>query len=685
MPHPWNNIIVVTADELVPKFYNTLSTLRSEIDRYKKFEYGIKKVRRGGNGGKMLIAFDSLPKETQDVIGDPRKVKNPLDLFYKTDATAVIFYNTFRFEDNTALSLKHIEEYVTNASVLRAAILLKQAREHERKTKGGSCKGVMATICNDVINFNKSLQTNFNNTAHTLPASEKRFKETFKEFENGFNYSSLISGKLKNENRKLVTDELLQFLNDLFATQSHKPTRTEVAKQYDSFLSGYIEVINNETGELYEPKNFKPLSEQSVINYLNRWEDKVATHRKRSGDRQKYMGNYKPYHSLDRPQYAGSIISVDDRQPPFKYDNLNNRVWFYNGIDLGSEAFVCWVYGKSKEGIITEFYRQLIRNYVSWGINLPFEIEAESNLNSSFVNTFLKPGAMFNEVRIEANNARGKRIERYFGNLRYGTEKQREGWLARPHAKSEANQAGNTSAPIIPYNTIVQNSLKDIEDWNNSPHSVHTDKTRWEVFMQMQHPQLQPINWNAILPYLGYKTQTKCQLNGIINLNNEEYLLGLDGEVLIGDTLITMMKIVAGENIDVYWLDGNNGEAMKALIYLRNTDRIICEAVLKPTYNRATLERTEIDKKNYEIMSAYVATIEGYAKMKASRLNNLTVIDNRQHTLNRGFVIDDFKRYMPTQEQEYKEPEIINVFPEDEDGFETIPVDPKSKGLRHRF
>lgn len=667
MPKIWNNIIVVTADELVPTFFNTLKTLQSEIDRNKENDYGVKKVRKGGNGRQMLIAFDSLPKYMQDAIGDPRKVSNPLDLYYKVDQAAVAFYNTFKFEDASGLSLKLIEEYIINASVLKSAIQLKEAREHERKSKGGSCKGIMSTLCNDVINFNKSLRTNYNSNPHTLPASEKRFKETFKDFANGFNYESLISGKVRNENRKLVTDDLLYFLNDLFASQPHKPTKTEVARQYDSFLAGYVEVTNTDTGEIYDPKDFKPLSDNTITNYINKWEDKVGTHRKRSGDRQKLMSIFKPYHSLDKPQYAGSIISVDDRQPPFKYDSQNNRVWFYNAIDLGSEAFTCWVHGKSKEGIITEFYRQLVRNYVSWGMNLPAELEAEMNLNASFVNSFLRPGAMFDNVRIEANNARGKRIEAYYRQLRYGKEKQREGWLARPHARSEANQAGNDPAPIIPYGTIVQNCLKDIEDWNNSPHSVHTNKTRWEVFTEMQHPDLKPINWLAILPSLGYKEEgIMCKLNGIIDFNNDEYLLGLDGEVLLGDRLINMMKKVAGNKVDIYWLDGNKGEVIKAIIFLHKTDQPICEAVLKPKYNRAIIERTERDNRNYEIMSAYVSTIEGYAKQKAAQFGNLLVVDNTPTTLNRGFVIDEVQRYEPGTNdaevlQENGDEEIVDV------------------------
>ncbi|MBS1744986.1 MAG: hypothetical protein JST21_02325, partial [Bacteroidetes bacterium] len=485
MPQDWNNIMVVTADELVPHYYNCIKTLQSDIARHINDDYGIKRVQKGGNGRQMLIAFDSLPPEIKNALGDPRKITNPLEMFYSEDKAAGKFYSEFRFEDESGLSLKHIEEYVTNASVLRAAIALKSAREYERKSKGGSLKCIMKTICSDVILFNEVLQTKYK-TKHTLPSSEKRFKEAFKLFENSFDYLTLISRKLRNENRRIVTDDLLEFLNDLFATQDHKPTRTEIVRQYDSFLAGYLEVTNTTTGELYNPADFTTLSESTIRNYLDKWKDKIATHKMRSGDRQRYMGSFKTYHSLDKPSFAGSIISIDDRQPPFKYDSNNNRVWFYNGIDLGSEAWVCWVHGKSKDGIIIDFYRQLVRNYVQWGIKLPAELECESNLNASFSNTFLRNGMMFDEVRIEANNARGKRIERYFQNLRYGNEKQRTGWLARPHARSEANQAGRrnafvsskeediSKAPIIPYNVIVEGSLRDIEEWNNSPHSVHT-------------------------------------------------------------------------------------------------------------------------------------------------------------------------------------------------------------------
>jgi hypothetical protein len=686
MPHIWINkqgekVPVVLPDELVPLYKTSYKALDREIQRYKDVPYGIKRAQQGGNGRRLLIDFDSLPKNIQEALGDPRQASHLMEYFYSVDEAAVRFYGDYQFEDGGYLSLEHQREYITNASVLQAAKKLKTARERERRSKGSHLKYIMDSVRKDVAGFNHTLQVK-HNVKHTLPESERRFKEVFRKFfkptdEHTCNYKSLISGKLCNQNSRKVDDGVMQLLNDLFAGQGNKPTRTEVSRVYDGFLQGYVSVIKSDgSGEMYDPKEYKPLSEATIINYLGMWDERIGTYAKRSGDRQQLMAQFKPYHSLKRPEYAGSIISVDDRQPPFEYAP-GERMWFYNGIDLGSEAFTCWVWGKSKEGIITDFYRQLVRNYTQWGFNLPLEIEAELSLNNSFTNSFLRPGVMFDHVRIEANNARGKRIERYFKSLRYGNEKERDGWLARPFAKTEANQAGPGAKKIIPYNNIVENSLRDIQEWNNSPHSVHTHMSRWDVFCEMQHPDTKPTNWKGILPTLGYATATSVK-TGIIKLQGGEYLLGDDGQIYTGEKLINLMKRVEGENVTVYWLDDNEGNVLKAIVYLGTT--CICEALPKPMYSRATAERTPEDEQARQIMSAYVATIDGYMNRKRTSINDVLVIDNRPKTISNRFVIPGLTQYVPSD----TEPEIM---PDIEDNALPIPMPNKTyrKSLKDRI
>lgn len=653
MPHHWGNILVVTKDELVPAYYSTLQTLQQNVWRYKDKPFGIKQVQKGGNGRQMLIDFDSLSKEMQDSIGDPRKMKHPLIEFFQFDANAVRFFNDFKFEDGSSLKENFKEEYITNASVLIASEKLRIARLTEwKKLKKTSGRGLLPSICQDITTFNEYLPKLFN-TQHSIPASYRAFdrvwKPFFNSFEEGFNYGSLISGKLKNQNRKLMTDEMMDLLNDMFAGQDYKPSRTEVANQYKAFMKGEIEIISNETGEIYnnENPNFKDLSDSSIIAWLGKWENKIGTHAKRSGDRQKFMQEFIPWHKLTKIKEAGTLISIDDRQPPFMYDKNRSRAWFYMGIDVGSEAWTCWVWGKSKEGIIIEFYRQMVRNYTEWGFNLPLGLECESSLNSSFKDTFLKNGAMFDNVNIYANRARSKVVERKFEELRYRHEKSRLGWMARPHARKEENQKSADEEVFLPFDDIVDQSLNDVETWNNMPHSVHKDKTRWEVFCEMQNKNTQPTNWKAFLPYIG-RTETSSCNAGIINFRKTTFVLGIEGEIALGEDLIRLMKYVEGKEFTIYWLDGNDGNVLKAMIYY--DDMMLCDLVLHPEYSRSVHERDEQGDINRKLMSAYENTVNGYMNQRKRDIEKVTIIDNRQKTLNNKFQIAGRKKYIPSNE-----------------------------------
>ncbi|GHU96198.1 hypothetical protein FACS1894156_6970 [Bacteroidia bacterium] len=243
-----------------------------------------------------------------------------------------------------------------------------------------------------------------NKVNHTLPNNSVVLRKLLKKFKKE-GVKGILSGHIGNQYTRKVTHDVEMFLNSLFADFEQKSTKAEIDRQYNGFLDGYIEVINNETGELYSAADFPRLSVSTITTYLNKWRNKIGTYGIRSGNRQIFMAQFKPYHSLEQPKYAGSIISVDDRQPVFNYAPTK-RLWFYNAIDLGSEAFTCWVHDTTKEGMILDFYRQLVRNYAEWGMNLPAEIEAELNLNISFKDTFLAEGNMFQYVHIEPNNAR---------------------------------------------------------------------------------------------------------------------------------------------------------------------------------------------------------------------------------------------------------------------------------------
>lgn len=625
---PFANTYAIPALDLVPTFYNCLQAIQSEVHDYKNKPFGIKKVQSGGRGRAMLLDFYSLEPHIQNALGgDPKKVGNPLEHFYNTHADAVKYYTTYE-DEHGILTLAMQEEYITNASVMIAAHALKHARVKERASKGNHTqKGINATIVKDVTHFNQWLKVN-QDVQHTLPDSDKRFLEKFNAFinEDGtYNFKLLISKKRANVNGKIVTDHTLALLNNLFATQRHKPTRTEVARLYDSFLAGYTDVFDVD-GVLFEPKDFKPLSYNTITNYLGKWEQRLAAEIYRTGDTQRFIGKNIPYFNLEKPKYAGSLISVDDRQPAFVYNTNRDRVWFYLALDVASNAITTYVYGKSKEGIIREFYQKLIADHWQYGWEMPHGIECESNLNSSYKNSFLRPGAVFEHVRIIPNNARTKIIESRNRSLRYDYDKKEEGWIPRPHAKSEANQLGSQPKQIIPYENIVLNSIKHIETWNNTPHDSDPTISRWQYACERRQPKPNAWNWNAILSSELADIETSSCNTGTVNFRSTQFVLAKNGAIALGDDLINCMRKVESKTFNIHYILGNDKEVIKAHVYIG--DAFQCELVKKPKPNRAIAEWTAEDRMKFEQFEKYVKTIEEYQKELASQIEYVNVVEN---------------------------------------------------------
>lgn len=675
MPHEWNNMIVVTKEELIPDFFPSWEALKKKLARDNKKTYGIRRAREGkGAGNEVLIAYDTLPRDWRKRLGDPRKVDCSLERYYWEDQEAVSYFRDVCPGKYGTIDVERQKEYVLDASVLKAAIRWRSDHYEECIKLNQSVKNTYKTLSTVVNNFNawRGIKKLPQFKLPTNPISLKRKIERFE----AEGYASLLKG-YDNNNRGKKAEQTRVLLESMYAHQTFKPSPAEVSRQLAAFLSGYVEVISNETGEVFDPKSFTKISQRAITMFLNSWGSSTATSRKRTGNRQIRLGRFVPFEQLEHPRYAGAIISVDDRQPPFEYKK-GVRMWFYLGIDLGSEAITTWVYGTSKEGIILDFYRQMVRNYAEWGLPLPAEIECESNLNASYREGFLKAGNMFDRVRIEANSARSKRCEGYWKPLRYQVEKKHAEWIARPFARSESNQAGTKEKGIVPYDKLVEQGLRDIEEWNNMPCSIYKEKTRWEILFEKQRPENnRPIPYRSILLTLGYKTKSSVSMAGQVRFRSSIFLLADGGELATGDKLIGYMQVLAGKDIDIYWLDGNDGECLAAIACLRDTTRVVCEVVEQPRTARAKIEETEEQAKNRELFARYRNTLEGYSQRRYHGIEKVTVLDHCEATLNRKFRMPGIKRYEATQE-----PEEVEIL---EEAVVETPFEPDSNQARKSF
>ncbi|MEG2163083.1 MAG: hypothetical protein RRY55_01185 [Bacteroidales bacterium] len=639
-------ILVVNYSELVPRFYSSVASLCNAVRRSEKRGYGLRRITRGHNMGVAQIEYDSLPMNVREQMDDPRREVQAVEGFYNYLLDAERFYMNYMLPDNRRIAADIQVKYAINASTIEAVLALKGERERLFARCNRRPKKLWEGLCADAISF-KEIQRKRWQHEHTLPENYRRFKEACEAYEwakdKQVAYECLISGKhisCSVTGARKVDTKMYSLFESLFTAKGYKPNYKDVYDEYMAFLRGEKEIVSNETGEVLSPAEYKEVSPATVRAYLTRWESKAATLRLRTGDRQKLMGETKPYHSMAEAEYAGSLLSVDDRQPPFEYGD-GKRVWFYLGYDLGADCYTTIVWGRDKKGIILDFYRQMVRNYAEWGLSLPAELEAESNLNASYKETFLREGNMFEFVRIEANNARGKKIENRNRAMRYGDERRSEGWIARPFAGSEANRAGVERVTVLPFDTIVEQTLRRYEKWNNDRHPRHTEMSRWEFFMKRQNPNLKPINWFGIIPFLGIKVKSSCH-TGIVRLCNSECLLGIDGRVAVGEELIGLMKLVEGEELTVRYLDGNDGKVLKAFAYMG--EQFVCELVQKPIYSRARVEQTAGDIANREVMSKYVATIEGYGNRRKKGIEKVTVIEGERKS---EYVSPEYRFFTP--------------------------------------
>lgn len=592
---------------------------------------------------KVLVQFETMRQKDKEKLiahfGNPYQhlASFPLmKMLPDVPEAARTFYNDYEYNGNTKLPDTHINQcmrYVQWLLLVDRFISDKAIKKEIRTELGLSmdefAKTLQTMVCKDKETERISGKHGASWTKLTLNV---KILNHLKENASGRSgYAAFIDSNFGNDNRKIVTDEVVELLNNLFRKQAHKPTPKEVANQYRAFIRGEMDMIIDSTGELLQPADYPELSEGTILHWLRKWENKAPAVAARTGNRQLFINEQVPSHKKIAPLWAGSKLSIDDRQPPFEY-GPSKRAWFYMGIDLCSGAWTCWVHGKTKEELLQNFYRQMLRNYAEWGLCLPHELECEMSLNSQYQNTLLADGAMFGKVQMEANNARGKRIERYFRDMRYEVEKTDTGWIPRPFARSESNRAGvknndyDKPAQFVPYETIIEKSIGHIVDWNNSEHPKHPGMSRWEVFMTMQNPNLTNINYRAILPHVGYTTRSSVKAGQLL-LQGTEWLLGNNNEVVAGGELINYLKAVNGRDVLVQWIDGNDGKVLQALVC--TTDgRYICQAVAKPAYNTASIEQTDKDRHAKSILSKYVATVTGFINTEKGISETVTVIDN---------------------------------------------------------
>lgn len=587
----------------------------------------------GGLGNYVLVEVATLPvrfrERIQEKYGE-MKVDILRDWFaqhYVMDAKARAFYTRFRFDNGEALPPEHINEYTVNASVLQAVIALLNDTKILRKAMQGG--GVNWSEMAGAISY---YQAEF---GHTLPLSTNRFKTRVNEFrESG--YECLISKKFQNQNKRKVTYTIERLVLSL-AAQEQRPYATVVMEMYNQFLCGDLEVTDLETGEIYNPEEFidkkgNPivLSEGTIANILNDHKNKALLSKVHDSSWD-FNNRYRPYHLRKVATFAGSKISLDDRDLPRPMHN-GQRVKAYYAYDVASGAVVGYAYSRLKtKELFIDCMRNMFQTLDRNGLYMPAELEVEHHLVSNFADGLMNAGTVFPLIRwCNPGNSREKRAEHFNRTKKYSVEKRLQTNIGRWYAKLEANrpkeekvydELNNTyKVKTYSYEELVADDIRAIQEYNSQLHpndKKYPGMTRWDVFCQTQNPDLAAWDRHVLYRYIGECTETSIRQNMYCTVQYQQFRL--PSPDVIEKLAPRNNKVLAYYLPDI---DGNISE-----VYIYQNDKFIATCGLLERYNEATAEQTDADREAYIEQSKYVAQFD--SMMRQGKIQKVAVVSKK--------------------------------------------------------
>ena len=439
----------------------------------------------GGEGNYTLYAWSSLPekyrKRYMERYGDPeQKMKEAmLKDRIRLDGEAREWYEAFTYEKNGKqehLTEKLIEEYTINASVLKELLKMMAQRQAIRQSLNASTGGAWEVIY-------KSSEAMREEYHHTLPQNQARLKTKLKAFKAG-GYSSLISGKVGNQNTIKITPEFGQLLIAL--------KRCRVPVYTDTQL---FEEANRQA----EANGWKPLKSLSGMKrWLNSaaieplWYDAVYGEQ---AARQKFGRK----HRTALPVKRDALWYGDGTKLNLYYKDEDGKVrttQVYVVIDAMSEVMLGWHISDSED---YEAQYLAYRMAIQTSKHKPYEIVHDNQGGHKK----LDADGLFKKLchvhrTTQPYNGESKTIEAVFG--RFQQQVLHKDWRFTGQNITAKKMASRPNLEFIEANKDALYTLEELQDayakatkeWNEMAHPAY-GKSRQEAYDNSVNEETQPV------------------------------------------------------------------------------------------------------------------------------------------------------------------------------------------------
>jgi len=649
---PHTHIICLEYDEFVRE---EICKARGTYDSLKA-RGQIKVHGRGCKGSGILIEFDSLPRDYQELVyrvygTDLHEYigMQPILKLVRPDMVARQWYADYT-KNGTTLSLELQQRYSRQCDWLN---MLGGLLEDRRMLKE-VLKVSVTKVWENVIALHQ-LDKPVN---PKLPVAYDTLRKKLALYQ-AEGYAALVTGKIGNQNTRKVSEKIEQLIVSLYC-MDHKPYLNEVCRKYREFMDGRLQVVDMMSGEVFEPKEFYvkskvegenkmvpyAVAESTVDYYIKKPANIQAIDYSRMNKLQ-WRSKYHPAVQRLSPVFAFSKITMDDRDLSFK-DVMNIRsVKAYEIADVASGAIIGKAFSRDKNvELLRAALRDMMQLILCNGWGMPMEIEMEKHLTrnlqggwqgqeagadgnmqdtgtlstkknddtDTWVDDILTEGVVFGNVRVcLGGNAREKRMEHVFRRKKYEFDNKRPGFQGRFYARMVTNRINSDNDKVrYHYEQIVQNELDDIEAYNNSLHpnqELYPNMTRWDVLEQCQNPQATVYPAHVIMPYIGYKVETSVRAG---------YVQVMSTSFRFPDINI-LTKLVRPE-VDAYYIPGEKGIER---IYIYQGGKFISEGIKVVPFQEAKAEQTPADIENAQRQWGYQKSFDSLVKETRARISKV--------------------------------------------------------------
>ena len=605
-------------------------------------------AKRGCSGNIAMIIYDSIKPETRQKI-EAKLGCSPHDVikggilknYLKPDEAALNFFTTYIYGDDgyeKSLPSDVQEEYYANAVVLNAVKNLLYNKKQLSALVNGKAKTQWEQISESVQELLEIKGSNLKPIyPHTLSSNARVLERQYKKYITE-SYESLIHKNFGNKSAQKVTKLVEDLILSIYAmdTKPYMTSKYEADNSvhgiYLQFLGGAIDLVNVETGEVfnradfYDKKgNILEISSGTVQNYIKKLES-LNTLEKIRNNELYWNAKWRPTHHRHAANYSFSKLTMDDIAIPFKRPD-GTRVWAYQVYDTLSTCVVGRSYAKDKSAdMLIESLKDMMRLCVRNGWGFAGEIECEQHLantltgstdeNGDFEADILTAGTLFPFVSFQRGGMpQGKRAEGFIKAKKYSQQSKRIGFQRRPFSLLEANRL-NTDNNNMRYTLqeIIANEEIDINNYNNSLHPDQDrfkGKTRWQVLIENINPNLSRHPMHVLAYYLGECNKT-AQINRSqwVRVKNKNWMLPTP----------EIIKRLKGLTVEAYYIPGVDE------VFIYQDKRYICACSEIDKYNEAKIERTETDEAIELVHQKYVAKFDKMTKDKKLQLANLEII-----------------------------------------------------------